>query len=63
MDFVTDTCEVYLLATVFSLTLLAAMQSYWNRKVFTVRKVFDSHRIGLAQQHGTGRRFIALEHR
>ena len=36
MDFVTDTCEVHLLATVFSLTLLAAMQSYGNRNVFTV---------------------------
>ena len=39
---------------------LQSMQIYWNKIIFYVRKVFNSHRIGLECQYG--RRVIVLKH-
>ena len=36
------------------------MQIYWKKESIYIRKEFNSHRIGLAHQHG--RRFIVLGH-
>ena len=42
----------------FSLTWLASMQIYWNKRKPSIRKELDSPRIGLEHQHG--RRYIVL---
>ena len=46
----------------FSLTWLAALQIYWNKRTFLQKKKVGSapHRIGLGHQHG--RRFIVSGH-
>ena len=43
---------------VFSLTWPASMQMYGTKESVCIRKEFNSHRTGLAHQHG--RRFIVL---